>query len=93
VVEHQGVAVRILEERLVADAGVDGVREGDAARLELGARRLDVLDVQRDRDRWGTNSRPIASASITCSVRLPVSNSPPGTRSYTAEQGRPSTVP
>jgi hypothetical protein len=34
----------------VADTGVEGVaRERDALRLELGACRLDVVDVQRDR--------------------------------------------
>ena len=39
VVEHQGVAVGILEERHVADARVEGLAvELDALRLELGAR-------------------------------------------------------
>jgi len=93
VVDEEGVALRILEQGHPADAGVKGVGEGDSARLEFGARRLDVLDVQRDRKPVGWNSRPIAPASITCSVRLPVSNSPPGTRSYSAEQCRPSTLP
>jgi hypothetical protein len=49
VVEHERVAVRIGEERHVADAGVERVApERHAARLELGPRALDVVDVQRD---------------------------------------------
>ena len=48
-VEHESVAVGILEERHVADARVEGLAEElDALRLELGARRGDVVDVQRD---------------------------------------------
>ena len=47
--EHQVVAIGILEERHVADARVEGLAEElDALRLELGARGGDVLDVQRD---------------------------------------------
>jgi len=50
VVEDQGVAVLILEERLMADAAVHRLAlELDAAGLELRSRGLDVLDVQGDR--------------------------------------------
>ena len=92
-VEQEGVAVRILEEGHVADAGVKGVRERNAARLERGARGLDVLDVQRDRrpvgvklaaDRLGVDQLPREAAGLELA---------PGTRSYTAEQRRPSTLP
>lgn len=49
-VEGKRVAVRVLEERLEADAGVERVcRERDAARFKFGSRGLDVVDVQRDR--------------------------------------------
>src|SRR5204862_2253269 len=50
VVDRQGVAVGVLEEGLVADAGVDHVAsELDAARLELGLGALEVVDVELDR--------------------------------------------
>src|SRR5688572_8303101 len=46
-VKHQVVAVGVAEERHVADTGVEGVAaELDAFRLELLARRLDVLDME-----------------------------------------------
>ena len=41
----------------------------------------------------GSNSRPIDAEFITCSVRLPVSNSAPSIVPYWAEHGRPSVVP
>jgi len=48
VVEHQVVAVGVAEQRHVTDAGVEGVAgELDALGLQLGARRGDVVDVQR----------------------------------------------
>src|SRR4051794_31764604 len=50
VVEHEHVAVGVAEVGHVADAAVDGVHlELDALGLELRARRLDVVDVERDR--------------------------------------------
>ena len=62
VVEHQRVAVRVGEERHVADAGVEDVAgEGDALPLESGAGRRDVADVQRDRARVRLNE-PTPSA-------------------------------
>src|SRR5664279_5740100 len=49
VVQHQVVAVRIDEERHVADAGVERrAREPDAPGLELAARGVDVLDSEGD---------------------------------------------
>ena len=48
--QHQGVAVRVPELGHEADAAVDDVAEElDPLRFELGARRLDVLDLERDR--------------------------------------------
>jgi len=50
--QHDRVAVRVLEVRHVADAGVDRVaREGDPARFQRRARGGDVLDLQRERRR------------------------------------------
>ena len=56
-VQHQVVAVRVLEERHVADARVEDLAvELDALRLELGPRLGDVRDAQRDvRVRCGAN--------------------------------------
>src|SRR5215472_766489 len=52
-VQHELVAVGVEEGRHVADARVDGLTvELDALRLQLGPRRLDVVDLeQRDRVR------------------------------------------
>src|ERR1041385_3087059 len=48
-VQHQVVAVRVVEERHVTHAGVERVAEElDALRLEVCARGLDVLDVERE---------------------------------------------
>src|SRR3954454_14666658 len=50
VMQHQGVAIGIREDRHVPDARVHRVGvERDPARLELAARGLDVVHVQRDR--------------------------------------------
>src|SRR5215207_4098630 len=50
VVQHEVVAVRVAEERHVAHAGVERVAvELDTLRLELCARRSDVVDAQRPR--------------------------------------------
>ena len=47
--EHECVAIRVGEERHVADAGVECVTgELDASGLERGARRSDVLHVKRE---------------------------------------------
>ncbi len=55
VVEHQIVAVGVLEEGHVTDAGVEGLAEElDALRLELGPGGGDVVDVQRRMARCGT---------------------------------------
>ena len=52
VVDGERVAVRVLEERLVADAAVDDVApELHAARLELGLGALEVVDPELDRVR------------------------------------------
>ncbi len=49
VVQHEVVAVGVVEERHVADPCVhDLADELDALCLELGARRGDVVDVQRE---------------------------------------------
>lgn len=46
-VEHEIVAVRVAEERHVADPGVHGLPgEHDALGLELSPRRCDVVNVQ-----------------------------------------------
>jgi hypothetical protein len=47
-VQDQRVAVRVVEERHVADARVALADELDALRFELGARGGDVLDPERD---------------------------------------------
>src|SRR3954469_11202411 len=50
VMQHERVALGVFEERHVAHAGVHRVgAELDAARLELAARRLDVVHVEGDR--------------------------------------------
>ena len=47
--EHQLVALAVLEERHVADAGVAGLAlELDALRVEVRARLRDIGDAQRD---------------------------------------------
>ena len=49
-VEHERVPVRVVEDRHVADAGVERLGdELDALRLERPLRRLDVGDAERDR--------------------------------------------
>ena len=59
VVEHQDVAVRVAEVRHVADAAVERVGlELDALGLELRARRLDVVDLEGDRQRMGGEVEP-----------------------------------
>src|SRR5690348_4460721 len=48
--QDQDVAVRVLEVRHMADAGIDRLAEElDALARQLGARRFDVVDAQRDR--------------------------------------------
>jgi len=52
VVEHKRIAIGVGEDRLFADAGVEGVAEkGDATGFEPGACGVDVRDLQRDRHR------------------------------------------
>ena len=49
-VQHELVAVRVGEDRHVADAGIEGLaEEGHALGLELGAPRVDVIHAQRQR--------------------------------------------
>ena len=75
-VQPERVAVRVREERLVADAGVEDVAaELDALGLEPLARGGDVVDLERDSALPGRNSKPNASDCITASVRLPAWNS------------------
>jgi hypothetical protein len=49
VMQQEDVAVRIFEHRVVTDPGVERLDEPHTERLQLGARRRYVLDVQRDR--------------------------------------------
>ena len=52
--QHQRVPVRVLEDSHVADAAVHCFAEElDPVRLELRARLVDVIDVERDRVRVG----------------------------------------
>ena len=93
VVDGERVAVRVLEERLVADARVDRRRpwNSHAARFELGLGGLEVVDPELDRVLWGLNSSPNASDCMTAIVRLPVSNSPAGIFPQRLPSSRPST--
>src|SRR3954454_9972058 len=50
-VQAESVPIRVLEERHVADAGVEPVDELHPALLELGLRALEVVDVKGDRIR------------------------------------------
>jgi hypothetical protein len=78
-VDGQGVAVRIVEEGLVADAGIEGVAfELDPAGFQLALGGLEVVDVELDREVVGRNSMLKASTCIRAIVRFPVSNSPAG---------------
>src|SRR5262245_4156959 len=55
----QGVAVGVVEEGLEADAGVERLAlELDAARLELGAGGLEVVDAELDRVGVGMKLEP-----------------------------------
>lgn len=50
-VDGQGVAVRVVEEALMADAGIEGVAfELDAARFQLRLGGLEIVDVELDRE-------------------------------------------
>ena len=96
VVEHEGVAVGIGEERHVADAGIEDVAgERDAALLELGARCRHVLDVERKMiARWARNDPiPMRSGSTMVRVTVPVSNSAKLRSGRYIERRRPSVVP
>ena len=66
--QEEGVAVGILEERHLADGGLERLAvELDAFRLELGAHLVDVVD--------GANSCPMLVGSKTSKVTWPQLNS------------------
>ena len=93
-VKTEQVAVRILEERLVADARVDDVSlELDAACLELRAGGLDVGTRSAIGWLFDLNAMPKASDCITAIVSVPVSNSAAGIWPQRLESGSPSTLP
>ena len=82
----------------VADAAVDRVgEERDAARLELGAGGLDVLDLQRERDAVGLERdaqalRRDQGDGDGAGLELGADRLVPG-RCQTLERSRPSTSP
>ena len=80
VVQHQGVAVGVAEEGHVADAAVDRRRRGTRRPCaSSSARAASTSSTWRASGcPLGLNSWPTEAASTTCSVRLPVSTSPPG---------------
>src|SRR5205823_14430229 len=92
--QHQRVPVWVLENGHVADAAVHRLAEElDPLRLEPSARLVDAIDVERDRVRVAVECWPKASGCRICSVRVPVSNSPPAILPYCLDCSRPSISP